>query len=191
MQTSRSGRSQGWGLVEFASAAEVEYGAASYLCRIDAIEAPPVCRKSRPDGVLAHRYAISQCDGLDLDGREIRVRADKGSGTGVTGQTRVDAAKEAMPKKTRRHVADKVVDPHRIFVMNLNFDTTEDELADHCASYGSVVAAELLTRGRNNRPSGSAIVEYSADHEAKAAIAGLEGQELGGRPLRVREYYSA
>ena len=79
-------------------------------------------------------YAISQCDGLDLDGREIRVRADKGSGTGVTGQTRVDAAKEAMPKKTRRHVADKGADPHRIFVMNLNFDTTEEELADHCAS---------------------------------------------------------
>ena len=158
VQMSRAGRSQGWGLVEFASAAEVE-------------------------------YAISQCDGLDLDGREIRVRADKGSGTG-------HAAKEAIPAKgrgarTRRNVADKVVDPHRVFVMNLNFDTTEAELADHCASYGSVVAAELLTRGRNNRPSGSAIVEYSADHEAKAAIAGLEGQELGGRPLRVREYYSA
>ena len=83
------------------------------------------------------------------------------------------------------------MDPTRIFVMNLNFDTTEDELADHCASSGEVASVELLTRGRNNRPSGSAIVEYSADHEAKAAIAGLEGQELGGRPLRVREYYSA
>ena len=85
VQMSRAGRSQGWGLVEFASAAEVE-------------------------------YAISQCDGLDLDGREIRVRADKGSGTGPTGH----AAKAAMPKKTRRNVADKVVDPHRIFIMNLN-----------------------------------------------------------------------
>ena len=160
--------------------------AASYLCRIDAIEAP-VRRKSRPDGVFAHRYAISQCDGLDLDGREIRVRADKGSGTGPTGH----AAKAAMPKKTRRNVADKVVDPHRVFVMNLSYETTEAELADHCASSGEVASVELLTRGRNNRPSGSAIVEYSADHEAKAAIAGLEGQELGGRPLRVREYYSA
>ena len=38
-----------------------------------------------------------------------------------------------MPAKTRRNVADKVVDPHRVFVMNLNFDTTEDDLADHCA----------------------------------------------------------
>ena len=164
--------------------------AASYLCRIDAIEAPPVCRKSRPDGVLAHRYAISQCDGLDLDGREIRVRADKGSGAGVTGQTRVDAAKEAMPKKTRRHVADKVVDPHRIFVMNLSYETTEDELADHCASSGEVASVELLTRGRAQRPSGSAVVEYRYAEAAAAAVDALEGTELDGRDLRVRAYFS-
>ena len=35
------------------------------------------------------------------------------------------------------------------------------------------------------------VLKYVAGLEAKAAIAGLEGQELGGRPLRVREYYSA
>ena len=149
---SRAGRSQGWGLVEFASAAEVE-------------------------------YAISQCDGLDLDGREIRVRADKGSGTG-------HAAKEAMPAKTRRNVADKVVDPHRIFVMNLNFDTTEDELADHCASSGEVASVELLTRGRTQRPSGSAVVEYRYAEAAAAAVDALEGTELDGRDLRVRAYFS-
>ena len=153
MQTSRSGRSQGWGLVEFASAAEVE-------------------------------YAISQCDGLDLDGREIRVRADKGSGTG-----QVDA-KAALPKKTWRHVADKVVDPHRIFVMNLNFDTTEDDLADHCASEGEVASVELLTRGRAQRPSGSAVVEYRYAEAAAAAVDALEGTELDGRDLRVRAYFS-
>ena len=159
--------------------------AASYLCRIDAIEAPPVRRKSRPDGVLAHRYAISQCDGLDLDGREIRVRADKGSGTG-----HVAKLKEALPKKTRRNVADKVVDPHRIFVMNLSFDTTEDELADHCASSGEVASVELLTRGRAQRPSGSAVVEYRYAEAAAAAVDALEGMELDGRDLRVRAYFS-
>ena len=155
MQTSRSGRSQGWGLVEFASAAEVE-------------------------------YAISQCDGLDLDGREIRVRADKGSGKPG------HAAKEAtgMSAKTRRHVADKVVDPHRIFVMNLNFDTTEDDLADHCASSGEVASVELLTRGRAQRPSGSAVVEYRYAEAAASAVEALEGTELDGRDLRVRAYFS-
>ena len=155
MSRTNSSRSQGWGLVEFASAAEVE-------------------------------YAISQCDGLDLDGREIRVRADKGSGTGPTGH----AAKAAMPKKTRRNVADKVVDPHRVFVMNLNFDTTEEELADHCASSGEVASVELLTRGRAQRPSGSAVVEYRYAEAAAAAVEALEGTELDGRDLRVRAYFS-
>ena len=157
VQMSRAGRSQGWGLVEFASAAEVE-------------------------------YAISQCDGLDLDGREIRVRADKGSGTGPKGH--VAKLKEAMPAKTRRNVADKVVDPHRVFVMNLNFDTTEEDLADHCASSGEVASVELLTRGRAQRPSGSAVVEYRYAEAAAAAVEALEGTELDGRDLRVRAYFS-
>ena len=154
MSRTNSSRSQGWGLVEFASAAEVE-------------------------------YAISQCDGLDLDGREIRVRADKGSG-----KPQGHAAKEAMPKKTRRNVADKVVDPHRVFVMNLNFDTTEEELADHCASSGEVASVELLTRGRAQRPSGSAVVEYRYAEAAAAAVEALEGTELDGRDLRVRADFS-
>ena len=129
-------------------------------------------------------YAISQCDGLDLDGREIRVRADKGSGKGV------DVVKAAMPAKTRRNVADKVVDPHRLFVMNLNFETTEEDLADHCASSGEVASVELLTRGRAQRPSGSAVVEYRYAEAAAAAVDALEGTELDGRDLRVRAYFS-
>ena len=162
--------------------------AASYLCRIDAIEAPPVRRKSRPDGVLAHRYAISQCDGLDLDGREIRVREDKGSVAKVVAAP----AKTKRQRQTQRNLnnADKVVDPMRIFVMNLNFDTSEDDLADHCASSGEVASVELLTRGRNNRPSGSAVVEYRYAEAAAAAVEALEGTELDGRDLRVRAYFS-
>ena len=158
MSRTNSSRSQGWGLVEFASAAEVE-------------------------------YAISQCDGLDLDGREIRVRADKGSGTGPKGHAAKDVMAR-MPAKTRRNVADKVVDPHRVFVMNLNFETTEEELADHCASSGEVASVELLTRGRAQRPSGSAVVEYRYAEAAAAAVDALEGTELDGRDLRVRAYFS-
>ena len=172
--------------MEFASAAEVEYGCGVIPMPHRRHRSAPVRRKSRPDGVFAYRYAISQCDGLDLDGREIRVRADKGSGAGPKGH----AAKESMPAKTRRNVADKVVDPHRVFVMNLNFDTTEEELADHCASSGEVASVELLTRGRNNRPSGSAVVEYRYAEAAAAAVEALEGTELDGRDLRVRAYFS-
>ena len=107
-------------------------------------------------------------------------------------------AKEAMPAKTKRqrqtqrnlNVADKVVDPHRVFVMNLNFDTSEADLADHCASSGEVASVELLTRGRAQRPSGSAVVEYRYAEAAAAAVDALEGTELDGRDLRVRAYFS-
>ena len=148
VQMSRAGRSQGWGLVEFASAAEV-------------------------------KYAIEQCDGLDFDGREIRVRADKGRVT-----------KAAAPAKTQRNDADKVVDPTKIFVMNLSFDATEAELRAHCSSVGEVASVELLTRGKNQRPSGSAVVEYRYSEAAAAAVQALEGTELDGRDLRVRAYFS-
>ena len=144
--------------------------------------------QSRPDGVFAHRYAISQCDGLDLDGREIRVREDKGR----VAKEAAAPAKTKRQRQTQRNLndADKVVDPVRIFVMNLNFDTTEDDLADHCASSGEVASVELLTRGRNNRPSGSAVVEYRYAEAAAAAVDALEGTELDGRDLRVRAYFS-
>ena len=148
VQMSRAGRSQGWGLVEFASAAEV-------------------------------KYVIEQCDGLDFDGREIRVRADKGRVT-----------KAAAPAKTQRNDADKVVDPTKIFVMNLSFDATEAELRAHCSSVGEVASVELLTRGKNQRPSGSAVVEYRYSEAAAAAVQALEGTELDGRDLRVRAYFS-
>ena len=150
------------------------------------------CSSFKVNHEMLYRSAaerLEQLDELEFGGRKIRVRVDRGPTAPKAKKER--APREQRPRRERVPDEDKVVEPTKVFVMNLNFDTTEDELADHCASYGSVVAAELLTRGRNNRPSGSAIVEYSADHEAKAAIAGLEGQELGGRPLRVREYYSA
>ena len=101
-------------------------------------------------------------------------------------------AKTKRQRQTQRNLndADKVVDPVRIFVMNLSFDTTEEELADHCASSGEVASVELLTRGRAQRPSGSAVVEYRYAEAAAAAVEALEGTELDGRDLRVRAYFS-
>ena len=66
----------------------------------------------------------------------------------------------------------------------------EEDLADHCASSGEVASVELLTRGRAQRPSGSAVVEYRYAEAAAAAVDALEGTELDGRDLRVRAYFS-
>ena len=99
--------------------------------------------------------------------------------------------KAAAPAKTQRNDADKVVDPTKIFVMNLSFDATEAELRAHCSSVGEVASVELLTRGKNQRPSGSAVVEYRYAEAAAAAVDALEGTELDGRDLRVRAYFSS
>ena len=96
----------------------------------------------------------------------------------------------AAPAKPQRNDADKVVDPTKIFVMNLSFDATEAELRAHCSSVGEVASVELLTRGKNQRPSGSAVVEYRYAEAAAAAVQALEGTELDGRALRVRAYFS-
>merc|ERR1719399_2613600 len=100
------------------------------------------------------------------------------------------ARSAAAPAKTQRNDADKVVDPTKIFVMNLSFDATEAELRAHCSSVGEVASVELLTRGKNQRPSGSAVVEYRYSEAAAAAVQALEGTELDGRDLRVRAYFS-
>ena len=55
---------------------------------------------------------------------------------------------------------------------------------------GEVASVELLTRGKNQRPSGSAVVEYRYSEAAAAAVQALEGTELDGRDLRVRAYFS-
>ena len=47
-----------------------------------------------------------------------------------------------------------------------------------------------ITRGRAQRPSGSAVVEYRYAEAAAAAVDALEGTELDGRDLRVRAYFS-
>lgn len=74
--------------------------------------------------------------------------------------------------------------------MNLSFDTTADTLKAHCGQWGEVADVEILTRGKAQRPSGSAIVTYSYEEDVAAAIAAIEGTELDGRDLRSRNYFA-
>lgn len=73
----------------------------------------------------------------------------------------------------------------RLYVGNLNYDTTDEGLADHFASAGTVVKAEVVTRGGSGRSKGFAFVEMADVETAKAAAAKLDGVELDGRKLLV------
>ncbi len=74
---------------------------------------------------------------------------------------------------------------NKLFVGNLSFDTTENDLQDAFAAYGTVTEANLMMDRMTNRPRGFAFVTMSTPDEAQKAITGLHGRDLGGRALTV------
>jgi cold-inducible RNA-binding protein len=74
-----------------------------------------------------------------------------------------------------------------IFVGNLSFRTTEDEVRSLFVAYGSVERVNLITDRETGQPRGFGFVEMSNDAEAERAIAELNGREFGGRAINVNE----
>jgi RNA recognition motif-containing protein len=75
----------------------------------------------------------------------------------------------------------------RIFVGNLAFTTTEEELRQRFEPYGSVERVQIITDRETGRSRGFGFVEMPDARAAQAAIAGLQGTPLGGRTLSVNE----
>ncbi len=73
----------------------------------------------------------------------------------------------------------------KLFVGNLDFKVTENDLQDAFAAYGTVVEAKLITDRVTGRPRGFAFVTMNTPEEAQKAIEGLNGKDLGGRALNV------
>lgn len=72
----------------------------------------------------------------------------------------------------------------KIFVGNLPSSTTENELSELFAQFGKVRSIKLATDVFSNQCKGFGFIEMEG-HEARAAIAGLNGKDFSGRPLRV------
>ena len=75
----------------------------------------------------------------------------------------------------------------KIFVGNFSFSTTEADLRQWFAPYGSVDSATMVTDRDTGRSRGFGFVEMPNNSEAEAAIAGLNGMDAGGRALTVNE----
>lgn len=73
----------------------------------------------------------------------------------------------------------------RIYVGNLSFSTTDEELEELFARYGAVTSARVITDRDTGRSRGFGFVEMADG--ADAAIQALDGQDFGGRALRVNE----
>ena len=74
---------------------------------------------------------------------------------------------------------------NKLYVGNLNFQTTEDSLRQAFSRFGTVRRTTIVTDRETGRPRGFAFVEMGSDEEAQAAINGLHGQALDGRPIQV------
>ena len=74
-----------------------------------------------------------------------------------------------------------------IYVGNLSAKTTEEELHEAFESFGDVDSAKIIKDNLTGRSRGFGFVEMPNQDQAQAAIAGLNGKELGGSPLTVNE----
>ena len=75
----------------------------------------------------------------------------------------------------------------KIYVGNLNYATTDDQLSDLFAQYGAVVSASVVIDRYTDRSRGFGFVEMDSEEAATAAISALDGTEFDGRTLRVNE----
>ncbi|HVV00906.1 MAG TPA: RNA-binding protein [Verrucomicrobiae bacterium] len=74
---------------------------------------------------------------------------------------------------------------NKLFVGNLSFNTTENDLQDAFAAHGTVLEANLMMDRATGRPRGFAFVTMSNDQEAQTALSALNGATLDGRNLTV------
>ena len=74
-----------------------------------------------------------------------------------------------------------------IFVGNLNYQTTQDDLFEAFSRYGAVERVNIVTDRDTGQPRGFAFVEMATDEEAQKAASELNQYQMGGRALTVNE----
>src|SRR3989338_4709774 len=75
----------------------------------------------------------------------------------------------------------------KLYVGNLPYMTTDDDLKNQFAALGTVVSAKVITDRDSGRSKGFGFVEMENDAEADKAIADMNGKDMGGRNLVVNE----
>ncbi len=72
-----------------------------------------------------------------------------------------------------------------IYVGNLSYEVTEEELRQEFAAFGEVESVRLITDRYSGRPKGFGFVEMPSDSEGQAAIEALNGKAVKGRDMNV------
>ncbi len=120
--------------------------------------------------------AIEALNGVELDGRELRVNISR-------------------PREMRQRSTSfgggggayrgSAPDNSKLFVGNLGWDTTSEDLLAAFSPYGDVIEAKVISDRETGNSRGFGFVTYSNDESAEDAIQNLDGVELDGREIRV------
>ncbi|KAJ3039624.1 hypothetical protein HDV00_012082 [Rhizophlyctis rosea] len=106
--------------------------------------------------------------------------------TEEVGTEKKDVGGEARKKKNAAPAAPEEEDnTFKVFVGNLAFATTEDDLREYFNKGGKVVGANIIVRG--TRSLGYGFVSYDTEEEAKKAVELLDKSDLGGRQINVEQ----
>ena len=76
---------------------------------------------------------------------------------------------------------------NKLYVGNLSYDTTEDDLQDLFAQAGAVTSVNLMQDRTTGRPRGFGFVEMATEADTAKAISMFDGKDFKGRPLTVNE----
>ncbi len=74
-----------------------------------------------------------------------------------------------------------------IYVGNLSFDASEDDVRQAFAAHGEVTSVNIITDRETGRPRGFGFVEMASEEEGRKAIAALNETDIGGRTVNVNE----
>ena len=75
----------------------------------------------------------------------------------------------------------------KLYVGNLSYEVSSSDLEQLFSPHGTVESADVIMDRDTNRSKGFGFVEMGSDSEAQAAISALDGQDQGGRALKVNE----
>ncbi len=75
----------------------------------------------------------------------------------------------------------------KLYVGNLSYEVNDDELREAFEGFGQVASATVVKDRYTGQSKGFGFVEMPTDSEARAAITGMNGKDLKGRPIRVDE----
>ena len=178
--TDRDGRSKGCGIVEF-STVEGAKDAIEKLTDTELKGRKIFVREDREDG----KRGGGGGGGANNNKRAPpQDKKDPTPAEGASGDKAAPAAAESTSTPASASSSDKV-EGSQLFIGNLSWDTTWQELKDHFGSCGTVEYSNVAI-GRDGRKKGFGFVRFATKEEADVAIEKMNGTEFMGRNIEVR-----